>query len=327
MEERFKLTPHQVHDLPEMEIQNMRNNAVHRIGMDVAQEQGFTGKGVRVAVIDSGFQSHVDFPDPILSAVFGAKEVLDLNGHGNHVRTIIYQAVPEHDGIVAKVLDAEGYAYSNGAIADGIDYAVDHGANVINISIGGGRSNRIIEKAIIRAYQKGCVIVCSAGNNGGTLTFPANMKEAIAVGAINWDDELTSFSSRDMDLDIVTYGHLIPSGYRELKKDVSKAWKAVSGTSQAAPWVSGECARIIEIYRKQFNETPPNYVTKNILYKSARILGGLPYGNGKLRAVTLQIFRSIIESAPNVDQHISQNPDLYKKANLIKKLFQKIGLC
>ena len=320
----FKLTPYKVHDDVEIGVQDMYRNPLIRQGMDKSIKEGYTGKGIRIAIIDTGYQEHTDLPNALMVKAFGVKGSIDHNGHGTHVRGIVIQGFPDVEQLIAKAMDAEGNSYSSWDIADAIVWCADQGAHVINMSFGGRNYNKNIAEAIRYADSKNCTIVCSAGNNGKGLTFPASMEEVIAVGAISWNDKLTGFSSRDERLDIVAYGDQIVSAWRDLRNEVSSIMKSLSGTSMSAPWVAVECGRIIQIYMKHYNEIPPNHVTKNILYKAAEILNGIPYGNGKVRGLTTKVFKSIVKTDDSVADHQMNHPELYKKEGFFKRLFNSI---
>ncbi len=328
MSNDFGLTPHIVHDeVPDIGAQDIMRNPLYRMGMDKSIEEGYVGRGIIIGIVDTGYQEHVDYPNAILVKSFGDKDTRDYNGHGTHVRCIVLSGLPAASQIITKALDKGGNAYSTKDIADAIIFCADNNAHVINLSLGGGGEDRHIVRAIRYAYKKNCVVVCSAGNNGGNLTFPASMREVVATGALSWNDKLWRHSSRDERLDIVAYGDQIVSGWRDLRNEVSKLMRSLSGTSMAAPWVAAECGRIIEIYMRHYNEVPANHVTINILYKAAEILNGIPYGNGKVRGLTTQVFQSIINTADTVDDHLAHHPALYEKHGWFKRVLRFFKLC
>jgi len=183
-----------------------------RQAWDIAQ-----GAGVVVAVIDTGiaFEDYDEFtavPDlkgakfvPGYDFVNDDSHPNDDQGHGTHVAGTIAQVTDNGEGVAGvaykatlmpvKVLDQNGTGTS-ADIADAIRWAADHGANVINMSLGGGGRSQVMESAVAYARKKGVVVVAAAGNGArGTVEFPAAYPVAIAVSAVGPTGELASYSS------------------------------------------------------------------------------------------------------------------------------------
>ena len=186
-----------------------------------------TGEGVIVAVIDSGVSEgsdlachlFVDEYNAILDAS-GSDAAADDFGHGTHIAGTIAQCTNNGLGVAGvayqaqimpvKVLDAQG----NGSYADvarGVDWARTHGADVINLSLGGRASSTILGDAIIAAAAADIVIVAAAGNAGGTayganIYFPANMVETIAVAAVDFQGIHAPYSNRGIALNLERAG-------------------------------------------------------------------------------------------------------------------------
>ncbi|MDE4085325.1 cell wall-binding repeat-containing protein [Planococcus maritimus] len=198
------------------------------------------------AVIDTGVDyTLADLKNQMISTGYDFinddNEAFDDQGHGTHVSGII-AAEADNDysmtGInqstkilPVKVLDASGYGDTE-QIAYGILYATDQGADVINMSLGGGYS-RVLEYAMRYANERGVTIVAASGNDGWEeVSYPASSKYAIAVGATNKLDLVSDYSSYGKDLDLVAPGTDIPS----LLPDGNVT--LMSGTSMAAPHVA-----------------------------------------------------------------------------------------
>ena len=205
------------------------------IGVDAGVRSRFKGRGIRVAVIDSGIDAgHPDLGNRVLTSKSRnftsegtVRDTSDRNGHGTHVAGIIgghgrqYRGIaPEVEFIACKVFDAEGKA-EEGAIVAAVRWAVEQGADVINYS--GGYApilnhpllGQVVlvdppwvwteepteeESELIRAMEAGVVSVVSAGNEGGvgregTLSMPATTPAVISVGSIGKDRALSGFSS------------------------------------------------------------------------------------------------------------------------------------
>lgn len=174
--------------------------------------------------------------------VNGDENALDDQGHGTHVAGIIaaesgndysMTGINQYTKILpVKVLDASGSGDTE-QIAYGIIYAADQGADIINMSLGGGYS-RVLEYALKYAHERGVTIIASSGNDGyEQVSYPASSKYTISVGASNRLDLVSDYSSYGEGLDLVAPGSdipsLVPNGNMTL----------MSGTSMAAPHVSG----------------------------------------------------------------------------------------
>ncbi len=179
-----------------------------------------SGDGIVVAVVDSGVNPNgIDgfTCDVIQGRDFENRDndSTDDNGHGTHVAGIIGQSTNNNDGVAAvafnatimavKVLDRRGFGNIS-SIADGIRWAVDNGAHVINLSVGGNGRSRILESAVNDAHDKGVVVVAAAGNEGGEVVFPAAFEKVIAVGSVRFDEGLSYFSNFGPEIDVVAPG-------------------------------------------------------------------------------------------------------------------------
>jgi thermitase len=198
-------------------------------------------------VVDSGIQA--DHPE-IAGKVLAQRDFIeddgtaqDELGHGTHVAGIAAATMNNNEGIagicpdcrlvVARVLDANGNGTEFG-VAQGIDYAVDNGADVVNLSLGDRKPYAVVERAVNRAWGSGVVVVASAGNRGNNVVeYPAAYPKVISVSATSPNNEFVSFSSRGRTVDLAAPGQGI---YSSVPVD-EYAYK--SGTSQAAPQVAG----------------------------------------------------------------------------------------
>jgi murein DD-endopeptidase MepM/ murein hydrolase activator NlpD len=200
-----------------------------------------------VAVIDSGIcDQHADLQGRILDGydfVEADTNPYDDNGHGCSVSGIIAANTNNATGIAGvgknvkimplKVLDSLGVGtYSN--VANAIVYAVDHGADIINLSLGGVNPSTILSNAVAYAETNNVTVVAAAGNTGteGVL-YPAAYPYVISVGATNENLNQSSFSSFGPNVDIFTPGEKI------LTIGLDNSYRYVSGTSYSAPIVSG----------------------------------------------------------------------------------------
>lgn len=201
---------------------------------------------VIVAVIDTGVQS--DHPD-LQGRLVEGKNFIDPSkppeddvGHGTHVAGIIAAQVNNNEGVAGltwytkimpiKVLDSSG-AGSAYAVSEGIIWAADHGADVINMSLGNYASAQFLRDAIQYAYNKGVVIVAASGNdNTERPGYPAAYPEVLAVSATDPGSGKAEYSNYGDYIDVVAPGTSIASTYP------GSRYAALSGTSMASPHVA-----------------------------------------------------------------------------------------
>jgi subtilisin family serine protease len=220
---------------------------------------------VTVAVVDTGVDAaHEDLAGVVLpgwDAIAGAPGAdTDVYGHGTHVAGTIAALAGNGLGgsgaaagvriLPVRVLDDEGQGWSS-TIADGIRWAADHGASVINLSLGGTTPSAVYDAAVDYAVNvRGAVVVASAGNDyqsGNPTEYPAAVAGAIAVGASTASGNRASFSSTGPWLALSAPGTSIlapcPAGDGICDGSVS-GYARLSGTSMAAPFVSAAAALV-----------------------------------------------------------------------------------
>ncbi|MCR4425490.1 MAG: S8 family peptidase [Firmicutes bacterium] len=215
----------------------------------------YTGRGVKVAVLDTGIDTgHPDLGANVrgtYNAMGHAASARDDNGHGTHVAGTIgalrngigVQGVAPRASLYAvKVLDAQGSGKLS-SLVGGLSWCVEKGIRVLNMSLSSGRDNQTFREAIQNARRAGLTMVCAAGNSGpgaDTVGYPAKYVETIAVAATAEDDNIADFSSRGREVDLCAPGVDILSAWPGRK------YRKSSGTSMAAPHVTGAVALLLE---------------------------------------------------------------------------------
>lgn len=223
-----------------------------QIGAEQAWDFTSGRSNVVVAVLDSGIDaSHADFAGQVLSGynfISDDNDTADDFGHGTAVAGAIAAAGDNGIGIAGvaygcrllpvKVMDATGVA-SYSSLAEGIKYAVDQGARVINISIVGSNPSSTLQQAIDYAWSNNVLVVAAAGNNASAdPQFPAACSRVIGVSATEPDDSLAWFSSYGMSVDLAAPGDSIWTTQQN-PGDPYGSWR---GTSLASPIVAGVAA-------------------------------------------------------------------------------------
>jgi subtilisin family serine protease len=286
--------------------------ALERVGAPCAWQITTGREDVIVAVVDSGVDmGHPDLQGRLRKDGFdfvdNDGDPRDENGHGTHVTGIIAATLNNAEGgaglapsvqiLPVRVMNAEGVG-GDRRIAAGIDYAVGKGARVINLSLGSTlllatpESSPLISRAIRRALDAGVVVVAAAGNDFLPLpnAIVGQNDDVIVVAAATSDDHKAIFSNSGPWVDVVAPGEHILSTMPTypvfltgpaLPEDerFKQGYDTMSGTSQAAPFVSALAALLIS----QHPEWTVAQVTAAITASSADIYPNMPSYYRRLR--------------------------------------------
>jgi serine protease len=260
-----------------------------------------TGRGATVAVVDTGiacenfgpFSKATDLAETRCVAGYDfvnkGPHASDDQGHGTHVAGTIAQSTNNGLGAAGiafdarlmpvKVLSADGWGTTSD-VADGIRWAADHGAQVINLSLGGPRNSRVLQKAIDHAKKKGVTVIAAAGNSGGRVEYPGGSDGVIGVSALDQTDSLAWFSSRGPGVDLAAPGvDVVQQTICNGGRDHCERFPSYSGTSMAAPHVAGAAALLVSL-----GVTEPVAVEKALLGSTRKIGSPKLFGRGALDA-------------------------------------------
>lgn len=310
------------------------------------------GSGITVAILDTGiayenYGIYAKAPDlantsfaPGYDFINSDEHPNDDHGHGTHVAGTVAQSTNNGQGLAGaahgatlmpvKVLNANGSG-SYDAIASGIYYAADHGAKVINMSLGGPTGATVLEDALKYAYNKGVTIVAATGNgSSSTVSYPAAYDAyVIAVGATGYGGYLAPYSNTGASVDVVApggdttvdrNGDGLLDGILQNTFDPSNpasfAYYLYQGTSMATPHVAAAAAMVLA---KGSATTPAQVQT--LLQSTARDLGtpgkDSSFGYGLINVTAALTPAGPVNQAPTAaGQDLTHNEDTAKAITL-----------
>lgn len=247
-----------------------------------------TGRGVTVAVVDTGIKTgHPDLSGRVSYYDVGMG-VEDELGHGTHVAGIIGATLGNGMGGAgvapnvhfASIRIFTDITTSDFYIAKGINKAVDVGADVINLSLGGISANAATKSAVDRAIRNNIVVVAAMGNDGmNRINYPAAYPGVIGVVASGTDNTRANYSNYGSWADIAAPGSNIYSTTND------GSYGLMSGTSMACPVVSGVAA----LYKSIYPDATPSKVESRM--KSTATKGGGDLGVGIVNAANMLSYK------------------------------------
>ncbi len=254
-----------------------------------------SGAEVVIAVLDTGIRrDHEDLAGRLVAG----KDYINAGGQGNddsdqgHGTLVAGIAAAQTNNSIGiagtavadsntvklmpvKVLDAEGQGYDF-TIAQGIIWAAEHGARVINLSVGGEAAGMVLKDAVLYAYQRGCVVVAAAGNEalaGNPVCYPAAYDKVISIAACNYSGSRAGYSVYNQYVDVAAPGGddgpvsgMILSTFNS----TASSYAYAIGTSMACPMVAGAIAMLLA---QEPNRTPDE--VENIIFTTAEKTGSL----------------------------------------------------
>ncbi|MFD3971733.1 S8 family serine peptidase [Streptomyces cyaneofuscatus] len=312
------------------------DRSVAQIGAPTAWKAGYTGKGVKIAVLDTGVDgTHVDLKGKIVAAKNFTKspDLKDRIGHGTHVASTAagsgaksggkFKGVaPDAKLLAGKVLGDDGFGDDSGILA-GMEWAVAQGADVVNLSLGGMDTPEVdaLEAAVNKlSATKGVLFAIAAGNEGsgaGTVGSPGSAEAALTVGAVDVNDKLAGFSSRGpragdggIKPDVTAPGVAITAASAkgsEIAKEVGESpagYLTIDGTSMATPHVAGAAALL-----KQQHPEWTYQQLKNVLASSTKPGKYTPFQQGTGRiAVDRALTQTVVSEQVSVNLGLQQWP-------------------
>ncbi|GIW23517.1 MAG: hypothetical protein KatS3mg068_2524 [Candidatus Sericytochromatia bacterium] len=256
---------------------------------------------IKIAIVDSGIDlNHPDLRKNLIKGkniIEPNKQPMDDNGHGTHVAGIVGAVANNGLGVSGvapncSIMPVKVLTNGKGSdidIAEGIVWATDNDADIINISIGIYTKSKPIEKAVKYALSKNVVIVSSAGNDSKSskIHLPSMIKGVIEVSATDKKDKFATFSNFAQQISVSAPGDKIlstlPTYNTEITAKVGKKYGILSGTSMASPIVAGIAALI-----KSKDNSLSNTEIKRIIEYSSVDLGKKGYdpyfGYGRVSA-------------------------------------------
>jgi thermitase len=274
---------------------------------------------VYLAIIDTGVDAnHPDLSQRVRrysnGTVYGYNTQLnnantnDFHGHGTHCAGIAAAHTGNGVGIAGvastapvqvmpvKVLNDQGFGTMSD-VARGIIWAADNGAHVLSLSLGGNAGTQQLADAVNYAWNRGCMVVAAAGNNGSNAPFyPAYYENALAVAASDPNDRLTDFSQYGAWVDIAAPGSNI------LSTVPGNRYEAWSGTSMACPHVAGAAALIWSCASSLTNQQLRLALENNADPVQPYWFGGIGEGKGRLNLYRALQAALQMENTPTVSQ-------------------------
>ncbi|WP_033346144.1 S8 family peptidase [Catenuloplanes japonicus] len=298
-----------------------------QIGAPAAWAKGLDGRGVTVAILDTGIDAtHPDLAGKIADArnFSSSPDVVDRHGHGTHVASTVAGSGAASGGtrkgvasganlIIGKVLGDDGYGQESDII-NAMQWAADSGAKVVNMSLGGGPTDGLDPMSLAVneiSEASGTLFVIAAGNDGeqgdSTVGTPGSAASALTVGAVGRDDRTAVFSSKgprlgDLGLkpEITAPGVAIVAARAAgtaMDSPVDDNYTAASGTSMATPHVAGAAA----IVAQQHPDWSGQRIKESLVSTAKTIAGESVYAQGAGRVDLARATTQLVTGSPVAD--------------------------
>lgn len=264
---------------PDYMVETLIHETYTDLGVEKPQKHGYKGENISVAVLDTGVYDHSDLNIEESKDFTGEGEG-DLNGHGTHVAGIIASKNPYYRGISSeadiydvKVLNQTGRGTTS-QILEGLEWVDNENLDIASVSIGAeidrcdGRD--LLSRAVDKTSNSGTFVVAAAGNSGpenNTITTPGCASEALTVGSVDKTGSIAPYSSRGPTGDRNGKPDVVAPGSDIVSTSLDDGFRYSSGTSMAAPHVSGQAALLLS------KDSMSNEKLRNTITSTSRDLG------------------------------------------------------
>jgi subtilisin family serine protease len=295
------------------------DRSTKQIGAPEAWQAGVTGKGVKVAVLDTGVdEKHPDLQGRQVAEknFTSSPDNTDEVGHGTHVASTIASKGDKYRGVApdAEILDGKVChpgGCTESAILGGMQWAADQGAHVINMSLGGGDSPDIdpLEEAVNRiSRETGALFVIAAGNSGRpeTIGSPGSAESALTVGAVDRNDGIAPFSSRGPAADGAVKPDVTAPGVDIVAAEAgTQGHVSASGTSMATPHVAG----VVALLKQQHPDWTGERLKATVMASAKANPALKPFDQGTGRVdVPKMLAQQVISEPGNINFGVQQWP-------------------
>lgn len=267
----------------------MKNYAIDIMRFNLLWQQGYTGEGMVVGVVDSGIDyNHKMLKDKVITGYNFSNDgnpsddIFDYNYHGTGVTALAcghyinykqYGVAYDSKVVVAKTMNAEGKG-SLDAITNGIEFCIENNVDVINCSVGSLDNSDRMEQAVRRAVSLGIPVVVAMGNDGHgdtdgflrEVSYPAAYDDSICVGAMDKDYNVASFSNSNEFIDFIAPGVELLTAYP------NNQYALTEGTSFSAPLISGCLLLLKQKFIADFKRLPNEAELFGLLMRYTREL-------------------------------------------------------
>ncbi|HLD56805.1 MAG TPA: S8 family serine peptidase [archaeon] len=307
---------------PDYKTKVVLDSSTKQIGSDKVWANS-TGKGVNIAILDSGISTaHPALTNIVKSVDFTGEGTGDLLGHGTHVAGIVGSQDSKFRGVASgaslfdvKVLNGEGFGEASDLI-DGLDWALSNGADIASLSLGaeidGCDGTDILSESVDSVVSKGLIVVVAAGNSGpnsSTISSPGCSKLGLTVGAVDDGNKVADFSSRGPTADGRVKPDIVAPGVGITSTSKDGGFVSLSGTSMATPHVSGLVALLLQV-----NSSLKPEDVKNILKATSANLGLDQNIQGSGRVDAYKAYSAVLPKpaapAPTTSPNPEQNQSL-----------------
>ncbi|MGP3936800.1 S8 family serine peptidase [Nonomuraea sp. KM88] len=306
-------------------------HSVPQVGAPQAWQDGYDGKGVKVAVLDTGIdEAHPDVAAKVTETrnFTDDPSAKDEHGHGTHVAATVAATgeasgglrkgvAPGAELVIGKVLDADGRGLESQVLA-GMEWAArENGADIVNMSLGGGPTDGTdpLSKAVdVLTEETGSLFVIAAGNDGDDYSVgsPGAATSALTVGAVDRNDALAPFSSRGPRLDEALKPDITAPGVdivaaraagTGLGTPVDDRYTKLSGTSMATPHVAGAAA----VLAQRHPEWKAGQLKDALVSTAKTVEGQTPYEQGGGRLDVARAVRQAVSATASLSMGVHED--------------------